>query len=212
MAWNVLVGRGLIQGNAQVNLDARPGDSNLLDQEADEPLTLLEVEGIDTLSNTPGEGVDLARQPVVDHELLVLRQKCLALLLELSMAADHLVLPELEFGELNGLHLIEVHEPSALCFGALQPTFQAFELSPQQLIIGLLRVGAECRLALHQDLRPQQRLAQLIPHQRVKRLSPSRGLRARPFKSTCLERSPLVAHVIPSARLLQQAGVPGNRP
>jgi hypothetical protein len=36
-----------------------------------------------------------------------------------------------------------------------------------------LRAGAECRLALHQDLRPQQRLAKLIPHQRVKRLSPS---------------------------------------
>jgi hypothetical protein len=173
VAWSVLVGRGLIQGNAQVNLNARPGDSNLLDQEAHEPLTLLEVEGIDTSSNTPGEGFDFAQQPVVNRELLVLRQQCLALLLELSMTTDHLLLPDLEFGELNGLHLIEVHEPSSLRFGALQPTVQAFELSPQQLIIGLLRAGAECRLALHQDLRPQQRLAKLIPHQRVKRLSPS---------------------------------------
>ena len=33
-----------------------------------------------------------------------------------------------------------------------------------------------CRLALHQNLRPQQRVPRLFPDERVKRLRPSRGL------------------------------------
>jgi hypothetical protein len=74
MAWSVIVGRGLIQGNAQVNLDARPGDANLLDQEAHELLTLLEVEGIEPFSNASGERFNFACQPVIDREFLVLRQ------------------------------------------------------------------------------------------------------------------------------------------
>jgi hypothetical protein len=39
VAWNVLVGGGLIQRNAQVNLYAWPGDANLLDEKAYELLT-----------------------------------------------------------------------------------------------------------------------------------------------------------------------------
>jgi hypothetical protein len=113
----VFVGRGLIQGNAQVNLDARPGDSNLLDEEAHELLTLLEGEGIDIFSNAPGEGFDFTRQAVVDREFLVLRQECLALVLELCLAADDLVMPRLEFGELKGLHLLEVDNPPSLTLG-----------------------------------------------------------------------------------------------
>jgi len=77
----------------------------LLDQEAHEFLTLFEVEGVDTLSNAPGEELNFARQPVVDGEFLVLRQECLPLLLELSLAAVHLLTPSLELGELNRLHL-----------------------------------------------------------------------------------------------------------
>ena len=117
----------------------------------------------------------------------MLRQQRLALVLKLSMAADDLLMPSLEFGELNGLHLIEVHEPPSFCLGALQPTLQAVELSLQQLIIGLLRAGTQCRLTLHQHLRAQQRLAKLFPDERVKRLRPSRRLWARSVGSACLE-------------------------
>jgi len=72
-------GRVLIQGDAQMNLDGRPGDSHLLDQQADELLTLLKIEGIDAVANVPGEGFDLARQPVVDRKFLALCQERLAL-------------------------------------------------------------------------------------------------------------------------------------
>ena len=156
-----------------MNLHVWPGDANLFDQEAHEFLALLEVEGVDTFSDAPGEGFNFVRQAVVDREFLVLRQECVALLLESSLAADHLLMPSLELGELNRLHLIEIHEPSLFCRGALQPLLQAFKLSPQQFIIGLLRAGAECGLALDQHLRPQQCLAKLFPHERVKRLRPS---------------------------------------
>ena len=83
----------------------------------------------------------------------MLRQQCLALLLELAVAADYLLMPRMEFGEFNGLHRIEVDEPSSFCSGALQPTLQALELCLQHLIIRPLRAGAKSRLTVHQNLR-----------------------------------------------------------
>jgi hypothetical protein len=71
------------------------------------------------------------------------------------MAADHLVMPLLEVGELNRLHLIEVDDPAPLVLGLLQATVQSFELSIQQFIVGPSRSSPECRLSLHQDLRPE---------------------------------------------------------
>jgi hypothetical protein len=44
-----------------VDLDRWPGDSHLFDQQTHELLTLLEVKGIDAVTHTLGEGVDLAR-------------------------------------------------------------------------------------------------------------------------------------------------------
>jgi len=49
----------------------------------------------------------------------VLRQECLPLSLELSMAAGYLLLPSLELCELDRLHLLEVHEPSSFGLGAV---------------------------------------------------------------------------------------------
>ena len=44
-----------------MDLHAWPGDANLLDQQAHELLALFEVEGVDALSNLPGEGFNFAR-------------------------------------------------------------------------------------------------------------------------------------------------------
>src|SRR5260370_28096324 len=71
--------RGLIQGNAQMNLDGRPSDPHLFDPPADALLTLLKIEGIDAVANVPGEGFDFARQPVVGRQFLALCQERLAL-------------------------------------------------------------------------------------------------------------------------------------
>jgi len=103
------------------------------------------------------------------------------------MAADHLLMPRLEVGELNGLHLIEVHDSAPLVLGVLQATVQPFELSMQQFIVGPSRSSPECRLSLHQDRRPEEGLSNLLPHQRVQLLSSSGGLRAGPVGSTRLE-------------------------
>jgi hypothetical protein len=164
LCW-ALIERGLIQGNAQVDLDARSGDSNLLNKQPHEPLALLEVEGVDALPNTAGEGFDLMSKLVVGRELLPLGQKGLLLLLELPMSADHLLMPRLEFREHNGLHLIEVHHPSPLAVGLLQSTVQPFQLGAQQFIVGQPRASPESRLSLHQRLGPQQCLAKVFPDQ-----------------------------------------------
>jgi hypothetical protein len=72
-----LIERRLIQGNAELDLDARSGDSNLLNKKPHEPLMLLEFEGVDALPNAAGEGFDLTSKRVIDGELLPLGQKCL---------------------------------------------------------------------------------------------------------------------------------------
>src|SRR5215813_6645828 len=115
---------------------------------------------------------------------MVLRNQSLALLLELSMAADQLVPPRLEFSEVDGLHLIQVDESSSFGLGALQTTLKAFELCLQQFIVRLLCASTECRVARDQELRPQERLAHLLPYERVERFGSSRGLWARSVGST----------------------------
>ena len=62
-----------------MNLDRRPSDSHLFDQQADELLTLLKIEGIDAVAHVPGEGFNLARQPVVGRKFLALCQERVAL-------------------------------------------------------------------------------------------------------------------------------------
>src|SRR6266851_1059115 len=104
----------LVQGDAQVDLDVRPGHSNLLDQQAHESLTLLEVESVDALPDAAGEGFDPASQAVVDRQLLALTHQRLPLLLELPMPGDNFSVSHLELRELDGLHLVEVHDPSSL--------------------------------------------------------------------------------------------------
>jgi hypothetical protein len=82
-------------------------------------------------------------------------------------------MPRLKFGQIDRLHLVQVDESSSFCLGALQPTRQPFELRVQQFIVGLVTARAEYRLPLHQDVRLQQCLAQVLPDQRVERLRPS---------------------------------------
>src|SRR5216683_6382298 len=72
-----------------------------------------------------------------------------------SGSAEHLLMPRLEVGELNGLHLIEVHDSAPLVLGLPQATVQAFELSIQHFIVGPSRSSPDCRLSLDQDLRPK---------------------------------------------------------
>jgi hypothetical protein len=136
-----------------VDLDGRASDSHLLDQQTYELLTLLEIECIDAVSDAPGEGFDLARQPVVDRKVLALGQDRLALEFELTMAADHVLMSYLELREFNRLHLIEVHNSAPFALSLLESTVQACELCIEQFIVGLSRSSSEGRLSLQQDRR-----------------------------------------------------------
>jgi hypothetical protein len=61
MRLSIVCGRRLIQGDAQVDLDRRPGDSHLLHQETYEFLTLFEIKLVDAAPYALGKCVDLAR-------------------------------------------------------------------------------------------------------------------------------------------------------
>jgi hypothetical protein len=65
---------------------------------------------------------------VVDSEFLVFLHQSFSLLLELPMSLDHLAMAHLELAELDGLHLVQIHDPSSLGLSLLQPTIQPFQL------------------------------------------------------------------------------------
>ena len=57
-----------------MNLNVRSGHPDLLDQQAHESLTLLEVEGVDALLDPASERFDLVRQTVVHLQFPALVQ------------------------------------------------------------------------------------------------------------------------------------------
>jgi hypothetical protein len=155
-----------------VDLNVRSGHPNLLDQQAHEPLTLLEVDGVDALLDPVGERFDLVRQSVFHCEFPPLVQQRLPLLLELSMPLDDLLMPGLELRELDGLHLVKIYDPSPLGLGLLEATVQTLQLGAQKLVVRLSHSGAECSLSHQQGVRPEQGLTELVPHERIQLLSP----------------------------------------
>jgi hypothetical protein len=102
-----------------VDLHVWAGNANLLDEEAHQLLALFEVEGVDAGSYALGERFNLARELIIDRELMMLCKQRLTLLLELPVAAEDLLVASLEFGELDGLHLIQIDQASPFGCSAL---------------------------------------------------------------------------------------------
>lgn len=111
-----------------MDFDVGSGHSHLLDEQAHEPLTLLEVESVHPLPNMLGERVDPVSKPMVDGEDLPFGYQCLSLLSELPMPLDDLLMPLPKLGELDGLHLVQINDPSSLAFGLLEAPIQTFQL------------------------------------------------------------------------------------
>ena len=132
-----------------MDFDIWAGHPNLLDEEAHELLTLLEIEGVEAVPHAIGEGVDAVRQVVIDGQRFVLGHEFLALLLKLAMALHYLAVSRLELREFDSLHLIQVDDSSSLPVRLLQPTVQPFQLGIQQLVIGRSCACAQGRFAFH---------------------------------------------------------------
>lgn len=75
-----------------------------------------------------GKCVDPVREPMVDGERLPFGYQCLSLLSELPMPFDDLSMPLLKLGELDGLHLVQINDPSSLAVGLLEAAIQTFQL------------------------------------------------------------------------------------
>ena len=63
---------GLVEGDAELDLDVPPGDADFLDEESEQGLFLLEVETIDAGADAFGEVVHTAAHLVVAGEFLAL--------------------------------------------------------------------------------------------------------------------------------------------
>ena len=83
MGWVVGV---VVEGDPESDLDVPTGDVDFFDDEAEQGLFLVEVEGVDHLQDPAGGVTDAVAQLVVAGELLALRGEGVAALFEVVAA------------------------------------------------------------------------------------------------------------------------------
>ncbi|MEE9279756.1 MAG: hypothetical protein V3V67_06240 [Myxococcota bacterium] len=124
-----------VQRDPQTDLDLPALYSNLLNNEAEQLLALLEVQGVDRGLDLVCERTDPLTDPVLLGELLPLRDEGFALLPKGTAASLHLFRSALQFHELEQAGLIEVDEPAAFRFGGFGLAIQSSELGSKELIV-----------------------------------------------------------------------------
>jgi hypothetical protein len=142
-----IVGWFLAKRYSQVDLDLPTGDSDLLDDEAQQTLTLVEVELIEAggdacgeVAYTPPELIVAGQFPVTGLELVLLG-------LQTRPAAGDLAGSALQVGEGDEPGLVEVAEASALLVDLLDLSGEAGELGVEDLVFGDGVTPGEGRLA-----------------------------------------------------------------
>jgi hypothetical protein len=104
------------------------GDVDVFDEEAEQGLSLGEVEGVDHGQDAGGEVADAAAELVVAGQLLALRGEGVAAVGEVEPALLDLGGAALQLGQLDEAGLVEVDEAAAFGVGGLELAVQAGQL------------------------------------------------------------------------------------
>jgi hypothetical protein len=92
------------------------GDADLVDDQAEELLTLVEVELVDDGQDAVGESGDAVADLVVAGQFLALGGELVAALLEVSAAAVGVGGAAVQFGQVDQSGLVEVDQAAPLGF------------------------------------------------------------------------------------------------
>lgn len=121
--------RGFVDGDAELDLDVPAGDTDFLDEEAEQGLYLVEVESVDAGADALGEVVDAAAY-------LALGDQGVSALVEAAAAVLDLGVAPLELGEVDESGLVEVDQSAVLGLGGVLSAGQSGELGVEQFIVG----------------------------------------------------------------------------
>jgi hypothetical protein len=130
-----------------VDLDLPAGDAHVVDNEAQQLLTLLEAELVEAVSGPAGELTDALAEAVVGGQLLALGDQLVALAGQRTMAGVDVPCPPLHLAELEQPGLVQVGEASLLGPVGVELARQAVQLGTEELVIGRGRRRPHCRLA-----------------------------------------------------------------
>ena len=130
-------------------------DRDLFDEQAHEPLPAVEVECVDPARDALGEPGDSLAEPVVDGEILALRDEGGALVGQAGGPLVNLPGAPLQIGEFHETSLVEVGQASTLRLSGVKLATKASELRVEQLVIGHRPVSGNSTLANEEDLGSQ---------------------------------------------------------
>lgn len=133
MSWRLL-GWG-IQGDAELDLDVPAGDADLLDDEAEELLSLVEVKVIKGGQGAAGEVGDALTQLVVGGQLGPLCGQLLASGVQLGVSAVDVFGAALHVDEFDQSGLVEVNQAATFLGRGHDLAIEAGELGGEQLVV-----------------------------------------------------------------------------
>jgi hypothetical protein len=93
--------RGVVEGDAQADVDVPAGDTDVLDDQAEQLLVLVEVEAVEGGKHLLGEGADALAESVVSGERVALGGQCLSLQGGLLLAGVELLGAALQFDQVQ---------------------------------------------------------------------------------------------------------------
>ena len=130
-------------------------DRDLLDQQAHEALSTLEVECVDPARGELREAGNSASQPVVDGEIVPLGEKSGALVCKACAASVDFPGTPLQIREFHETSLVQIGQTPPLCLCGLELAPEPGELGVEQLVVGCRSVSRESALACEEDVGSQ---------------------------------------------------------
>jgi len=209
----VVLGCG-VERDAEAEFDLPAVHADLLDGQAQQSLTLVEVERVDPVGGLLGEVGDPLAQAVADGELVSLGGQFGLLGLKLPAAGVDLGCPAVELFHVDVAGLVEVGDPAAFGGGFLDAAGEARELGVEDFVVRRGLAGDERLLAGEQHVGAQQDLAHLVEHERVELGGADHPFGAALVGSAGLDRvvvGAAVVAVLPGALSLPAACRPSRR-
>ena len=160
-------GAGVVEWDAESDLDVPAGDADFVDDEAQQFLALIEVEAVEGCGGSFGEGADALTKPVVLGQLVALVGEGLALVVDAGASGVEFSGSALHLDELDEPGLVEVDEPVAFGEGGVGPAVEAGQLGGEQFIVGCRGAGGDGVFAGEEHVGAQQRVADLVEDEGV---------------------------------------------
>lgn len=161
---------GVVEGDAEADVDVPAGDADVLDDQAEQLLELFEVEAVEGGKHLLGEGADALAEPVVGGERVALVGQCLSLQGGLLLAGVEFFRAALQLDQVQEPGLVAVDQSAAFGLGGFGLAVQVGELGREELVVGCWGAGGDGALAGQQHLGAQQCLADLVGHEGVQRV------------------------------------------